>query len=103
MVSGNFYAALGVRPQLGRSIEPIDDAVPGAGAVAVISDGMWEREFARSPAALGQAITVNQSLFTIVGVNSRGFTGAKNVQSSPDLYIPLSMQPLAAPDRKSVV
>src|ERR1035438_8203745 len=44
MVSGNFYAALGVRPQLGRSIEPIDDAVPGAGAVAVISDGMRSEE-----------------------------------------------------------
>ena len=49
MVSGNAYAALGVKPQLGRAIEPGDDAVPGAGSAAVISDGLWEREFARDP------------------------------------------------------
>jgi len=31
---------------------------------------------------------------TIVGVNSRGFTGAESVQVSPDLFMPLSMAPL---------
>jgi predicted permease len=100
MVSGNFYSAMGVRPQLGRPIEPTDDATPGSGAVAAISDGVWEREFGRSPSVLGQTITVNQSLFTIVGVNPRGFTGAKNVQSSPDVFVPLSMQPLIDPRGK---
>ena len=97
MVSGNYYAGLGTRPQLGRAIQPTDDETPGAGPVAVISDELWEREFGRSPAALGQTITVNQSLFTIVGANPPGFTGAKNVQSSPDLFVPLSMQPLVDP------
>ena len=97
MVSGNYYAVLGVRTQLGRGIQQSDDAVAGAGAVAVISDSLWEREFARSPSALGQTINVNQSLFTIVGVNPRGFTGAKNVQLSPEVFVPISMQPLIDP------
>jgi predicted permease len=100
MVSGNYEDALGVRPQLGRSLQPADDAAPGAGAVAVISDGVWERMFDRSPVALGQAITVNQSPFTIVGVNPRGFTGAKSAQSSPDIFVPLSMQPVIDPRGK---
>jgi predicted permease len=100
MISGNFYAAIGARPQLGRPILPSDDAKPGSGAVAIISDGIWEREFGRSPSVLGQTITVNQSLLTIVGVNPRGFTGAKNVQSSPDIFVPLSMQPLIDPRGK---
>jgi predicted permease len=65
--------------------------------VAVISDGLWERGFARSPSVLGQNINVNQSLFTVVGVAPRGFTGAKSVQSSPDIFVPLSMQPLIDP------
>ncbi len=43
---------------------------------------------------LGQTITVNQSAMTIVGVNPRGFTGANGNQNSPDLFIPLSMQPV---------
>ena len=100
MVSGNFYSALGTRAQLGRGIQETDDDVPGAGAVAVISEGVWEREFGRSQAVIGQTIDVNQSHFTIVGVNPRGFTGAKNVQQSPDIFVPLSMQPLVDPKDK---
>jgi predicted permease len=96
MVSGNFYAAVGTHPQLGRALDPADDA-PGAGRVAVISEGVWERDFGRSPSVLGQSINVNQTLFTVVGVNPRGFTGAKNVQSSPDVFVPISMQPQIDP------
>ncbi|MGD0913492.1 MAG: ABC transporter permease [Terracidiphilus sp.] len=97
MVTGNYFDVLEARPQLGRNLEPSDDRVGSASQVAVISDGLWERGFARSPSALGQTINVNQSLFTIVGVAPRGFTGAKNVQSSPDVFAPLSMQPLIDP------
>jgi hypothetical protein len=68
MVSGNYFDALGTRPQLGRNIQASDDRIGAANAVAVISDGLWERAFARSQSALGQTISVNQSLFTIVGV-----------------------------------
>lgn len=97
MVSGNYFKVLEARPQLGRSLQLSDDQAGALNAVAVISDGVWEREFGRSPAALGQTINVNQSLFTIVGVAPRGFTGAKNVQTSPDVYVPLSMQPVIDP------
>lgn len=86
MVSGNYYDALGVRPPLGRAILPSDDASLGQGPVAVISCGLWEREFARSPAALGQVIKLNNIPLTIVGVNPRGFTGAQSTLSSPDLF-----------------
>jgi predicted permease len=99
MVSGNYYAELGVGPQLGRGIGPADDAAPGQGPVAVISDGLWARSFGRSPAVIGQIIKVNDTPFTIVGVNPRGFTGARSVQVSPEVFIPLNMQPLASPMR----
>ncbi len=100
MVSGNYYSGLGVRPQLGRPIEPSDETVQGAGAVVVISEGIWEDDFGRSPSVLGQTITVNQSAMTIVGVNPRGFTGANGYQDSTDLFIPLSMQPVLDPNGK---
>jgi predicted permease len=102
MVSGNYYGQLGVRPQLGRPIQPQDDAVAGSGAVAVISEGVWARAYGRSPSVLGQTITVNQALMTIVGVNPRGFTGAKTVQMSPDIFVPLSMQPMITPMQQEV-
>jgi predicted permease len=100
MVSGNYFADLDVRPQLGRPIRPSDDAVYGAGTVAVISEGIWERDFGRSPSVLGQTITLNQAVMTIVGVNPRGFTGADDSQVSPDVFVPLSMQPVLDPKGK---
>jgi predicted permease len=101
MVSGNFYSALGVYPQLGRALEPSDDAVPGSGPVAVISDNLWRREFNRSPSVLGQIVTLNQAAVTIVGVNPRSFTGARNVQQPADCFVPLSMQPVIDPKGKT--
>jgi len=100
MVSGNYYSGLGVRSQLGRPIQPSDETIQGAGAVVVISEGIWEGDFGRSPSVLGQTITVNQSAMTIVGVNPRGFTGADGNQDSPDLFLPLSMQPVLDPKGK---
>jgi predicted permease len=93
MVSGDYYAGLEVQPQVGRPIQPSDDAAPGAGAVVVISDSLWNRQFSRSPSALGQTIRVNNVPLTIIGVNPKSFTGAKNVQMSPALFVPLTMQP----------
>jgi hypothetical protein len=80
-VSGNYYAVLGVQPQLGRSMNAGDDT-PGSDPVAVISDAFWERQFARSPAVLGQSIKLNDVPVTIVGVNPRGFTGAASTLPS---------------------
>lgn len=97
MVSGMYYSDLGVQPVLGRGITPADDAKPGQGALAVISFGLWEREFGRSPAVLGQMIQVNNTALTIVGVNPRGFTSAEDVQTPSDVFMPLSMQPLVSP------
>jgi predicted permease len=97
MVSGNYYAVLGVKPQLGRAIQPSDDAAPGQGPVAIISDGLWVRGLGRSPAVLGQTIKINETPLTIVGVNPRGFTGAQSVQQSADVFAPLAMQPLLVP------
>jgi len=97
MVSGNYYAQLGVRPQLGRPIQASDDDAAGSSAVAVLSDGLWERAFNRSPAVLGQSIKLSNTLLTIVGVNPHGFTGTEDALASPDVFVPLAMQPLLHP------
>jgi len=97
MVSGNYYAVLSVTVQRGRAIQPSDDEAPGQSPVAVIGDGLWQRQFGRSEAALGQTIKLNDTPLTIIGVNPKGFTGAKNVQQSPDIFVPLAMQPQLSP------
>jgi predicted permease len=97
MVSTNFFNVLEVRAQLGRSLQPSDDQPGTASPVAMISDALWEREFGRSSSALGQTISVNHAPFTIVGVAPRGFTGAKNVQTAPEVFVPITMQPVIDP------
>ncbi len=93
LVSGSFYRLIEVKPQLGRPILPSDDAVPGAGAVALLSDNFWHHAFGGSADVLGRVIRVNGQLVTIIGVNPPGFTGAGNVQRSPAVFLPLSMVP----------
>ena len=96
LVSGNFFDQLQVQPQLGRPILPDDDRI-GAPTVALISAEVWQRAFGSSPAVVGRTITVNMAPVTIIGVAPSGFTGAESVQSSPDLFLPLSSQPLVEP------
>jgi len=101
MVSGNYYRGMDVRPVLGRAIVDSDDAAVGSGPVVVISYPYWTRRFGRSPDVIGKKILVNSTPMTIIGINPPGFTGAFGVQSSPDIFLPFSMQPIAAPKFKS--
>jgi predicted permease len=101
MVSGNYYRALGIHPVLGRSIVDSDDAAVGSGPVLLISYPYWTRRFGRSPAILGKKIEINSTPMTIIGVNPPNFTGVHDVQNSPDVFLPFSMQPIAAPKFKS--
>jgi predicted permease len=103
LVSGNFYQQLGVQPTLGRAIQPSDDAAPGSGPVAVISDGLWARLFGRSPSVIGKTIQLNLVPITIIGINPPGFTGVASVQISPDVFLPFSMQPTLVPERTGSV
>jgi predicted permease len=100
MVSGNYYGVLGVKPILGRAIAESDETESVQAAVAVISYGLWQREFGGSASVLGQRIKLNEATFTIVGVNPNGFTGAKSTQQSPDAFVPITMQPIIRPEGK---
>ena len=90
-VSGNYYSVLGVRPQAGRLFSPSDDTA-GSEAVAVISDEFWAREFARSPAAVGRSMRLNDVPVTIVGVTPCDFTGAESTLAAqtPAVVVTLS-------------
>ena len=101
LVSDNYFSGFGVGTVVGRPIEPADDIAPGGVPVAVISDAFWARRFGRSPAVIGKAIKLNLVAVTIVGVAPSGFTGAAHVEVSPDVFLPLTMQPIIAPKGKS--
>ena len=91
LVSGNTFDVLGVSPVLGRALTQNDDRTPGAHPVAVISHSYWKRRFAGSPAVLNQAVTINNTPVTIVGVAPPSFAGVAATQT-PDLFMPLTMK-----------
>src|SRR5262249_8010648 len=45
LVSGDYFATLGVRAALGRTFTPDDDRVQAGGPVAVISHKFWRNKF----------------------------------------------------------
>ena len=96
LVSGNYFDQLQVQPQIGRPILAADDQI-GAPAVALISAELWQRAFGSSSAVVGRTIKVNMVPVTVIGVTPPRFTGAKSLQSAPDLFLPLSSQPLVEP------
>src|SRR5437867_1396428 len=49
IVSGNFFSVLGVRVGPGRPFSPEEDRVPGGNPVAVLSHGLWQRNFGSDP------------------------------------------------------
>lgn len=70
IVTGEFFSVLGVPPLLGRTLTASD--ATGA-PVVVISDGLWDRRFARSPSALGSTLSLNGVSHEVVGIMPRGF------------------------------
>lgn len=91
LVSGDYFAVLGVRPRLGRLIDAEDNRAAGSGFVAVISDALWQRRFGGSPAVVGQRIVLNGQQVTVVGVAAPRFAGTY-VGLSFDVWVPITIQ-----------
>ncbi|HXG67739.1 MAG TPA: ABC transporter permease [Blastocatellia bacterium] len=71
VVSPDLFDLLGAQPRLGRWFT-MEEEKPG-NRVAVISYGLWQRQFGGDPEIVGRAVTLNAKPFTIVGVAPPGF------------------------------
>jgi putative ABC transport system permease protein len=70
-VTGDFFAALGVAPLLGRTFTP--DELRGRGSAVVISDGLWRRAFHRDPEILASTLDLEGIPHPVAGVMPPGF------------------------------
>lgn len=93
MVSGNYFRALGVEPQLGRAFRDDEDQAPGRDAVIVLGPDFWKHEFASDPAVVGRTVRLNGRDFTVIGVAPEAFQGMW-IFMRPDFYMPLAMAPV---------
>jgi putative ABC transport system permease protein len=71
-VSGNFFHTLGTEPLYGRSFLAAEE-VAGGPNVVVLSHGYWQRQLGGRLGVVGADLTVDGTLYTIVGVMPKGF------------------------------
>ncbi|HEY1910710.1 MAG TPA: ABC transporter permease [Vicinamibacterales bacterium] len=71
-VTPNYFAVLGVAPQLGR-VFPADNRSPGYTEEVVISDGLWKRDFGGDAHILDRSIRLDTDLYRVVAVMPPGF------------------------------
>ncbi len=100
-VSGGFFTALQLTPAAGRILMPDDDR-PFAPLVAVITDAYWDRNFQRSPNAIGATLLVEGHPVTVVGVTPPGFTGA-DVGVVADITLPFQAMLQLSPDHAGLL
>lgn len=71
-VTSGFFGVVATAPALGRVLMPADDA-RGAAPVAVLSHAAWQRRFGGAADVLSARVTLNNVVFSVVGVMPASF------------------------------
>ena len=87
-VTSDFFSLLGVNPVLGRLFTAGEDEI-GRPAIAIAGEGFWNRKLGGRPDALGKALTLDGTSFTLVGVIPAKFDLRVGSFAPADLYLPL--------------
>jgi predicted permease len=90
MVAGNFLPTLGVEPSLGR-LFTAEECLHNGRPVALLSHAFWKRQFGANPGIVGQAIDLNNSPVTVIGVlpDNFDFGSVFSPGYKVDLYTPV--------------
>jgi predicted permease len=87
-VSSDFLTLLGVKPVIGRLFAEGEDEI-GASPIVLISEGLWNRKFGGAPDVVGQGLTLDGRMFTIVGVVPASFKLQVVSFRASDVYAPV--------------
>jgi putative ABC transport system permease protein len=88
-VSGGFFDALGVRPELGRTFRPGEDE-PGQAQVVVLRHAYWQTRFGGDPHIVGKRIQLDDASFEVIGVMPRDFEFPYN---GGEMWTPFVFEP----------
>ena len=85
LVTDGTLPIVGVRPALGRTFTPADDA-PGSAETVIVSHDYWRRALGGSPAAIGQSVVIDGRPREVIGVLPEGF---RFLRYNPTAVLPL--------------
>jgi putative ABC transport system permease protein len=83
--TASLFPALGTPPLLGRAFTAEEDK-PGAGRVAVLGYGLWNRRFGHDDRIVGREITLDGANYTVIGVMPKGF----EFPEEAELWVPIA-------------
>jgi predicted permease len=89
-VSAGYLRALGIAPRVGRDFDQADDR-PGGAKTVIVSDALFRRRLGADSAVIGRTITLDGTLFTVIGVMPRGFENV--LAPSADVWTLLQYDP----------
>ena len=92
LVSGNYFSAMGLKPAIGRFVQPEEAERSGTEPVIVISYDYWQTRFRGAPEAVGQKLRVNDRDLIVIGVAPREFQGTM-LPLKFELWVPATMAP----------
>ena len=92
LVSGNFFDVLGVKPYRGRTFIADGDKKIGGNPEVVLSYSLWTRQFGSDEKFVGQAISLNGTPYTVVGITPPSFKGIVSLGRPDVLWIPITMR-----------
>ncbi|MFZ0937461.1 MAG: ABC transporter permease, partial [Bryobacteraceae bacterium] len=95
-VPSNFFSMLGIRPALGRLIDPGEGEAPGTAPVVVLGHSYWEKRFGGDPDVIGRTVRLNGTAVTVIGVVPKEFLGPYSLLEM-DAYAPIGMQGFPSP------
>jgi predicted permease len=90
-VGGEYFAVTGIKPLLGRLLQPADDVHPSVSDAAVLSWSAWKSYFNGDPNIVGKKVRVNKRPYTIVGITPEGFYGTEKF-FQPEIFVSLANQ-----------
>jgi putative ABC transport system permease protein len=86
-ISAELFSTLGISPQQGRAFRPDEDR-PGAAPVAMISYGLWQRDFGGDARTIGRSLVYEGKPYTVIGIAPAGF----QLDGVADVFTPLEQR-----------
>ena len=86
LVTNDLFSTLGVPVAHGRGFS-VEEGKPGGPKVAVLSDGLWRRQFGGDVSVIGRDVRLNDVPYQVIGVMPPGF----RFPEETDVWLPLTI------------
>ncbi len=81
IVSENFFSQLKTSAHLGRTFTPTEQR-QNEQSSAILSYDFWQRRFARDQTILGRPITLDEKVYTVIGILPQGFHYPESIRDA---------------------